>query len=523
MYIDPNTTIKLLRNVPLDNTYRNTIYFASKAAQQSFFVSKEKYSLDHQSYQRAEKGEAKVQIKTDLLYDCNYMMFQNTAFGTKWFYAFINSVEYINNETTLVRYEIDVMQTWHFEYKLGMSFVEREMCVDDTIGNHLVPEGLEIGEYLYTDLGIPEIFNDYVIDVVATFDTSFNDAAGGYYGGMFSGLLHNTFRNGGQAIDFIEVATSRNLANGIVAVVMIPAAFLYDKSPDPASKPKYYQESFPKAYHGIDGYIPKNNKLYTYPYNTLYVTNNEGNSASYPYEYFSGENATFEITGEMSGTPSAVVYPTEYKKTKKNYNEMMSVSNYPQCAYAIDTYRAWVAQNQASLSWNLAGGAAQLVGGLAWTATVPDPSGMGVGYAFQGARRIADIVRETHQASLQPNQARGNQTGGINLCMKIKGFQFYNAHITQEYARIIDNYFSMFGYKTNLVKIPNRVIRPHWNYVQTINANVTGPVPADDIAKIVGIYDRGITFWRNGNEVGDYTLDNRASDSNMEVRDIGTS
>ena len=29
--------------------------------------------------------------------------------------------------------------------------------------------------------------------------------------------------------------------------------------------------------------------------------------------------------------------------------------------------------------------------------------------------------------------------------------------------------------------------------------------------KIIGIYDRGITFWKNANEVGNYSLDNRLS------------
>ena len=36
----------------------------------------------------------------------------------------------------------------------------------------------------------------------------------------------------------------------------------------------------------LDGYAPRNNKLLSYPYNFLYVTNNQGNSAIYRWEFF---------------------------------------------------------------------------------------------------------------------------------------------------------------------------------------------------------------------------------------------
>ena len=73
---------------------------------------------------------------------------------------------------------------------------------------------------------------------------------------------------------------------------------------------------------------------------------------------------------------------------------------------------------------------------------------------------------------------------------------------------MIDDYFSMFGYSVRRIKKPNRFTRPHWNYVKTIGATITGSVPADDMRKICQIYDAGITFWKRGSEVGRYDLDN---------------
>lgn len=73
---------------------------------------------------------------------------------------------------------------------------------------------------------------------------------------------------------------------------------------------------------------------------------------------------------------------------------------------------------------------------------------------------------------------------------------------------MIDDYFTMFGYAIKRVKVPNRNSRPHWNYVKTIGCTLTGSIPSDDMKKICNIYNNGITFWKNGSEIGHYELDN---------------
>ena len=101
-------------------------------------------------------------------------------------------------------------------------------------------------------------------------------------------------------------------------------------------------------------------------------------------------------------------------------------------------------------------------------------------------------------------QSAMGQYGGMD-------FSFRQLHIREEYLRIIDDYFSCYGYATKRVKNPNRSSRPHWNYVKTIGCTITGSVPCDDMDKICSIYDNGITFWKKGSEVGNYSLDNSPS------------
>lgn len=506
MYIAPNTNIRVLKNVPLDNTYRNTIYFGNATNQLNYFLSKQKYAFNNQTYQRVNNGVMTLNRSADDLYDCNYLMFQNPSYGNKWFYAFILSVEYIGNTTAEVRFEIDIMQTWHFDYTVNMSFVEREMSITDKVGDNLVPENLELGEYVYKDLGISSLFTLYQIIVAATFDEDLEDATGGMYGGVYSALHYNVFSTWQSASTFIADATEQNKADGIVSIFMLPVAFTAD-----------YQTTIPEAFtidrdkhlSDIDGYIPKNNKLFTSPYNMLYVTNNEGGAANYPFEYFSTDNCTFKVTGAMCCTPECMIIPLNYKGVANNYNEKLTIGNFPQCAFTVDTFKAWVAQNQNRIAYDAAIGIAQTVGGAA--AMYATGGLAGGGTAMGGFEKISSLVATAADKSTLPPQARGGGGSIINMANQIKGFQFFYAYIRAEFAQIIDNYFNVYGYATHRVKIPNRAIRPHWNYVKTQNVSLTGSVPADDMARLRQIYDNGVTFWRNGNEVGDYSLDNRPS------------
>ena len=147
MYISPNTTVRLLHNVPLDPTYDHTIYFDSQAKQTNYFISKQKRAFTKNTYQRHTRDTMKVGVLADEIFDCNYMMFQNTAYGNKWFYAFITSIEYVNNVTSIVTYQIDVLQSWLFEFTLGQCFVERQHSESDGYFENLVQENLDLGDY----------------------------------------------------------------------------------------------------------------------------------------------------------------------------------------------------------------------------------------------------------------------------------------------------------------------------------------------------------------------------------------
>lgn len=79
-----------------------------------------------------------------------------------------------------------------------------------------------------------------------------------------------------------------------------------------------------------------------------------------------------------------------------------------------------------------------------------------------------------------------------------------------EYLRIIDDYFSRFGYKINEILTPNIVGRQNWNYVEIGSSEDIGygTVPSKYMDEINKACRRGVTIWHNHNNVGNYSLNN---------------
>ena len=515
-YIVPNSNIRILQKCPLDMGYVNTIYFSSQSAQQNYFAGLTKYDLSQYSYQRAYKNTMKVGIQAENLYNCNYMMFQNYAFGTKWFYAFITKVEYINDKTSEITYEIDVMQTWFFNYTLKPCFVEREHTITDKPGDNIIPESLETGDYMLVDLGTAGIFKQYKIVVASTFsindDETIEDASGGLYGGCYSGLHYNIFDTVSDVNNFLDLATKNAKSDGIVSVFMMPSEFAREsESGTPYSK----NITVLKNQRSIGGYTPRNKKLLTFPYNTLYVLSSEGKSGYYPFEYFSSEKCEFTLQGCMNCNPQVMMFPRAYKGVTENYNEQMMISDFPQCAYTIDTYKAWLAQQggqammyATNLTTGIGGSGLGAVAGMAGTMGEGGVYGALATTGISGVMSLVGTMIQDYQHKLQPDHSRGSQGSNIKIANKTLGFHIYQAHIHPQFAKIIDSFFDRYGYASHVVKVPNRNARPYWTYTKTVGCSVFGSLPASDAVKIQNIYDNGITFWKNGQNVGNYTLDN---------------
>lgn len=126
MNYTPQTEVHLLKDVPFNITYNNVRDFNTLAEQTNYFINKTKYTFDKLTYQRVTAESIKLDIAYDDMLDVNYMMFKNDSVPGKWFYAFITQYEFISQNVTRVSYQLDVYQTYLFDFKFQTTYVERE-------------------------------------------------------------------------------------------------------------------------------------------------------------------------------------------------------------------------------------------------------------------------------------------------------------------------------------------------------------------------------------------------------------
>jgi hypothetical protein len=165
-----------------------------------------------------------------------------------------------------------------------------------------------------------------------------------------------------------------------------------------------------KRISDIDGYIPVNNKLFTYPYKFLQVSNNTGLSATYRYEDFEADEMEFLVTAAIMPNPTVMIAPSDYKGVTLSYEHALPLSGYPLCSWNTDTYAAWLAQNGASTGIALIGSTAAVIGGL----LTANPLAIG-----GGALSVAHQLAQIHQAAIQPDQAKGQVGEGQSLLQQI--------------------------------------------------------------------------------------------------------
>lgn len=518
MAVTPDTYVKLLK-VPLELDNKNQLTFSNATAQYTYFNNLSGLVSNDFTYQRKD-SIIRFPAHIDSLLGYNYCMYQNSHYTNKWFYCFITNMRYINDGMTEITIKTDVFQTWQFDLTYKRCFVEREHTNDDTIGSNLVEEGLELGEYISNGLHYSATLEDILQDccyimglTVSTIldNGSYPPVGGGVYNGIYSGVRYYRYDSVNAIDTVLELLANAGQSDAVTGIFIAPKflAVLDEQSTERIVENSNYPYAFSyntqKSY-GLDGYSPRNNKLKTYPFCYLLASNNSGGSAIYRYEDFSSNVCGFVWHGALCPGCSIRMNPTNYKGLSVNDEEGLNLGKFPICNYAVDMYTNWLTQNSVNIEVSEASAGLQILGGMITTA------GGDLGGASQmtsGLMSIAGLLGEKYKASLVPPQARGNLNCGDVIASQSKiNFYFYNMSIKAEKARIIDDFFSMFGYKTNRVKVPNVTGRTNWNYVKTVDSIITGDVPQEDLQEIKNMFDDGVTFWHKTSTFLDYSQSN---------------
>lgn len=505
-----NGNIILAKGIGMDKEHKNIVNYSSSSmlqllrSQNHFVGEKTDYSFI------SENGKGGNVIATNFTYqeckNANYIAFQNPTYYNKWIFAFIDEVTYENNGCTKITFTVDNWATWFDNLTFKSCFVVREHVNSDNVGEHTVAEGLETGDYIVNKVDTDTNLTDLcIVDCTSVYSgLSGDNAKGQLINGIFTGLAYGAFDTSTDGIDALNsyIQSLVQKPDAIISIFMYPKALIPGGWPTglisklltserSTSVNTYTLTITPPT--TINGYTPKNNKLFVYPFRYINLSNNNGISNILQYEYFGNYN--FAVEGVVCPGGSIRCFPKNYKGIADNQNEGITCGKFPTCAWTSDAFTNWMTSNAVNLGMGIIGDVIEL----------------GTGNFAGAGASIGNQVAQIYQHSLVPPTVKGNtNSGDVVTSSGDNTFLFYHMSIKEEFARIIDDYFTRFGYKVNSLKVPNITGRTYWNYVE-IGAGediAFGTLPIDAMEDINNIFRRGTTIWHNHDNIGNFSLDN---------------
>ena len=521
-----NSEIIICNNIKLEKGYKDVLDYTEQQmvslCRANAVASSNKYS-----FIRSERNTIKTSFSYNDTLKCNYMAFQNSDYSNKWFFAFIDEVVYANDGTSKIIYTIDEFSTWWDYWLPSPCFVVREHVNDDTVGLHTYPEGLETGDYIIDKTVRLQAFTSFlpclaVTELPSPPLTDVDPPTLYQYGGIFNGLAYIIGENIDGVSNIIRTYDKMGKADAIQYVFMIPSILAqnvewvtvagwswtckYGQIPSGSGFFSGSIGGFNKP-ASLDGYVPKNKKLLTFPYCYINLDNNNGSVCTLKYEDFTSNTYGFSVDCVITPSCSTKITPLNYKKVNENNIFSITGGKFPICSWSSDIYTNYLTQQAVNNSLSLISSTSNIIGG----AIKGNTSEIG-----SGVNSITSLLAENYQKDLIPYQVKGNtNSGDVNFAKNLYDPIVYEFSIKQEYARIIDDYFSSFGYKVNRIKVPNQTGRENWNFVQIgdsenigYSVNNTQCVPAKSMDIINSIYRNGVTIWHNHTNLGNYSLSN---------------
>lgn len=499
----PNTSLYICRGIPWNSDYSHVRLFASANAANTYIISKAAYTKTQYSYISKSK-QIRVDGMADQYRDCNYIAWKNTGYSNKWFYGFITDVVYLADNTCLISFEYDIFQTWFYDTAVSPSYVEREHVNDDTIGANTVPENVVMGDPVNVASSNNYIPHKWYMYATQVFDrladvTSWTEpgAAGNEVSGYYK--LNLTGRE--QAQQIVKLYTQKGMLESLISMFA-----LTDSSS--ASSSANYTIARPTAF---GDYTPKNNKLLCYPYNysTLVLA---GSETPYRYEWFTDGVATFALKKPKYAGGSSYVFPVGYQKESSATNAFalensVPTGAYPTASFGANAFQNYLVQYGPQLAVGLIGQVVSVATAGQNAKTPAQYYQAQAGAAINAGFAIADSIADLRTRSLNSQTVAGTQSVSQLAYDTQLIIRIVSKQILPEYAQIIDEYFTAFGYKVCRIKAPNITGRPSWNYVKTIGAQVSGNIPEYAETALKAMLNNGVTFWHT-NDVGNYSLNN---------------
>lgn len=398
----PNGAIYVYEDVPFDSDYTHSLNRAvqGNADLQTVINGYLKHTLTAQSYSRLTENSVRIQRSKEELKHCNYLAITNgayyvagatnalTANENMVFYAFITEVEYVNNITSDVYFEIDYLQTYWHCFTIPANFIEREHCLvaNDVLGFNMLKENLETGELICHD---KQDYNFTPRDLIICYSPNWSDgdslpqfvawdSAESKYDVVTyldnaqveeqfapqikTGIIgaQAYLRINGGALTTKEMmgrlmSATIAIAKGgckTISVQFVAGEIvdsMWGNSASTFNKWIDLQTDF-KSLDGSETFTPKNAKTLQFPFCQILMTNNNGSTETYHPELFRSANNQVNFGGKMYINPNAYayMYPFNYRGLGEDKENGVGLDYFPQIPFSEDSYAQWWAKSKDS-------------------------------------------------------------------------------------------------------------------------------------------------------------------------------
>lgn len=540
-----NNIVQLLADVRLTAERKDALYFTSNDERDGYFDTKSIYTYTDCSYIR-DKRALKVPANDENMRELSYMRFRNMDYSGPWIYCFVQNVEYINPHTSAITFQLDAWTTYQNFVDIKQCDVTREHTSSSAAYNaNTVPEGIETGDYILAGVNKITLDTDTFIIISSVSlvkdpgtidDIKINGSGGDVYQNIPSAASVYVV-NAARTDDIASIMTYLEeypwVSGNILSISIFPSQLLppyqvvrseigFDigvlSSGAPVSLTQVITNNWKSVIGGRSA-----GKLYCYPYCMIEIVMPDGNSCMIKPELLEGDLLSLYMQGVC--VPSSVIiaqvlrYGARAGVPQDALYGSVVFNGFPTFPIQNNSYVVAKAQqesqyelsNKQTRQSNWIGGAFDVIRGIAGglTGEIEAP----ISSAMSLINRYVDYQNRAEQQRLNSGQMQGSiamsggwASGAQTLLYAYDKFtvtvRFWT--IKPEYVNRITQYFDMYGYKVNEIKIPNISLRSRYNYVKCSSVNIFGDIPQEYLNEIRSMFLSGCTFWRDWNNVGVY-------------------
>lgn len=513
--------IKLIKSFNYNNYYDYVKMFSSKEEQKQYFKSLNSIYVDDHNYIKLE-NYFNVNYDYDYLVNegVNYIIFNN---GYRDIYAFIIEKQYVRKDVTKIVYEVDVIQSFMFDFTLGNSYIERKKCTISEL--HDFDEGF--------NLGVHKIVSDTV---------AFNK--GENYFAMFNGIRNYevTADSEGKIIHYAEIPLNNDKPMTSIDGVNYPLFFMPLKN---GNIPKQLADHpslvgvirFPDCQYSTTQikipYLLKTEDIGLGPagYQTVdYLvdvatsitsSNKSGGGGSvaknevcdfYPYTYYvltDGESeplimkpqelpSTISVVGKfaLSHTPTERFYVEGFKgdTSGRTYNitntsnMMLPSANSPGASFMSSNASVQKMNRENAVMGNIINGVATVAGAIATGGTSLIFGG--VGSTVAGINHIKENDKRVENTLLTPNSIASFGTPSTRNKFGTNNVRILKYTVDNNVKNKVRNFTKRYGNKYNNYAEVN--LKSYKGYIKFISPKIYSKIDNMYLNKIISILERGV-------------------------------